>query len=88
MNTTYMQDSGLGRFFAGAARITIIVTVLAFLGLHTLNFFAWTFPDNQAIYRPLGFALTGGGFIAYIAIFKWMAKTNLQRGVAMVERRD
>jgi hypothetical protein len=78
-----MQDSGLGRLFAGAAKVTIVLTVLAFLGLHTLNFFAWTFPADQAIYRPLGFALTGGGFIAYIAIFKWMAKTDLQRFVAI-----
>ena len=82
MNTP-TQSGGLGRLFAGAAKITIVLTVLAFLGLHTLNFFAWTFPEEQAIYRPLGFALTGGGFIAYIAIFKWTAKTDLQRFTAI-----
>ena len=77
------SDSGIGRFFAGAGKVIIALTVLAFLGLHTLNFFAWTFPDEQAIYRPLGFGLTCGAFIAYILIFKFMAKTDLQKFVSM-----
>jgi len=77
------SDSGIGRFFAGAGKVIIALTVLAFLGLHTLNFFAWTFPDEQAIYRPLGFGLTGGAFIAYILIFKFLAKTDLQKFVSM-----
>jgi len=77
------SDSGIGRFFAGAGKVIIALTVLAFLGLHTLNFFAWTFPNEQAIYRPLGFGLTGGAFIAYILIFKFMAKTDLQKFVSM-----
>lgn len=83
MTNQTANDSGIGRFFAGAGKVIVALTVLAFLGMHTLNFFAWTFPDEQAIYRPLGFGLTGGAFIAYILIFKFLAKTDLQKFVSM-----
>jgi len=77
------QGSSLGELFAGAGKTVIILVVLASLGLHTLNFFAWTFPEAQAIYRPLGFGLTGGAFIVYVLVFKYGAKTDLKRFVAL-----
>ena len=78
-----LQGSSLGELFAGAGKTVVILVVLAFLGLHTLNFFAWTFPDDQAMYRPLGFGLTGGAFIVYVLVFKYGAKTDLKRFVAL-----
>ena len=77
------QESSLGSLFAGAAKAIITLIVLVFLGIHTLNFFAWTFPDEQSIYRPLGFGLTGGAFIAYILIFKYAARTKLTQFVSL-----
>lgn len=77
------QDSGIGRLFAGAATAATILTVAAFMGLHSLNFFTWIFPTDQSMYAYLGFGLTGGAFIGYILKFKYQARTDLTRFIAI-----
>lgn len=78
-----MNDSKLGRIFAIALKILIAVTVMLFLGINSINFFTFVFKAEQSLYAYLGFALTGGGVIAYLAILKWDSKTTLGQFVAI-----
>jgi len=71
-------------YFGWAFKIAVALVVLAFLGLHSIRFFQFTFAETDQLYAWLGFGLTGGGLIAYLAIFKWLAKSALHKGVAIV----
>lgn len=72
------------KLLGGAAKIGIALVVLFYLGLQSLNFFTFVFPAEQVFYAYLGFGLTGGGLLCYLAVFKWSAETDLQKTVAMV----
>jgi hypothetical protein len=67
-----------------AAELVAAVVVLAFLGLHSINFFTFVFPPDQLHYAWLGFGLTGGGFVAYLVIFLWKADTILKKWTALI----
>lgn len=67
-----------------AAEFIAASVVLAFLGLHSINFFMFVFPEDQWHYAWLGFGLTGGGFIAYLVIFLWKADTILKKWTALI----
>lgn len=69
--------------FGHALKFLVAAAVLFFLGLHSINFFTFIFADGQSMYAYLGFALTGGGMVAYLGILKWNAKTDLQKAVAI-----
>ena len=71
------------RLFGFAAKIIVSVTVLAFLGLHSLNFFQFTFPPEQWYYSYLGFGLTSGGVILYLVMFMTESDTVLKRFIAI-----
>jgi hypothetical protein len=62
----------------------IALVVLAYLGLHTINFFMYTFPPEQWYLSWLGFGLTGGGLIGYLIVFLWDDGTILQKWVALI----
>jgi hypothetical protein len=63
--------------YVAAALVAVIV--LAFLGLHSLSFFEFTFPDDQSIYAYLGFGLTSGGVVLYLVMLITLAETPLQK---------
>jgi hypothetical protein len=65
-----------------AAKAVIGAVVLAFLGLHSINFFMFTFPVEQSYYAWLGFGLTGGGLVGYLIVFLWEADTALKNFVS------
>jgi hypothetical protein len=69
----------IGAFF----KIVIAMVVIAFLGLKSLDFFYYVTPADQFYYAYLGFGLTGGAVIAYLAIFLWDADTDLRRSIAV-----
>jgi hypothetical protein len=58
--------------------------VLVYLGLHTINFFTFTFPPDQQYLAWLGFGLTGGALIGYLVIFLWAADTDLKKSIAVI----
>jgi hypothetical protein len=58
--------------------------VLVYLGLHTINFFTFTFPPDQQYLAWLGFGLTGGALIGYLIIFLWAADTDLKKSIAVL----
>lgn len=78
------MNKGTPKKLVGAAlKIVIAAVVLVYLGLHTINFFMFTFPPDQWYLSWLGFGLTGGGLIIYLIIFLWDADTQLKKVVAL-----
>ena len=73
----------LGKIFAIIAIALTAVTVLMFLGIHSLGTFEYMFV-SQPLYAWLGFGLTSGAFIAYGAKLKWWSNTLLAKGVAII----
>jgi hypothetical protein len=65
-------------------KILVSLVVLAYLALHTINFFKYTFPADQFYYAYLGFGLTGLGAIAYLCIFLWDADTPIKKTISLI----
>jgi hypothetical protein len=78
-----MNESKLGQIFATALKIGIAIAVMIFLGIQSINFFTYVFTAEQEIYAWLGFALTGGAVLVYLAILKWDSRTPLDQFVAI-----
>ncbi len=66
------------------AKAALVAVVLAFMGLHSINFFMFTFPAEQSYYAWLGFGLTGGGLVGYLIVFLWEADTVLRRWMSVI----
>lgn len=64
-------------------KFAVAAVVLAFLGLHSINFFMFVFPANQEYYAWMGFGLTGGGAVAYLVVFLWEADTVLRKWISI-----
>lgn len=78
-----MKGLTVKKFFGYAAMVVISVIVLFFLGLHSLSFFEFTFPDSQSFYAYLGFGLTSGGVVAYLVMLVTVSDTPLKKGIAI-----
>jgi hypothetical protein len=72
------------RIIGALVEFMLGAVVLTYLGLHTINFFMFTFPPEQEYLAWLGFGLTGGAFIGYLLIFMWGADTDLKKTVALL----
>src|SRR5688572_22768831 len=64
-------------------KFAVSAVVLAFLGLHSINFFMFVFPTDQEYYAWMGFGLTGGGAVAYLVVFLWEADTVLRKWISL-----
>lgn len=62
----------------------VMLMVAGFLALHTLNLFTFVFPSTQSQWAWLGFGFTSLGAIGYLVDFLWLAKTTLQKVVAVI----
>jgi hypothetical protein len=79
------------KLLSSLSKFGIIAAVLAFMGLHSYNFFDMIFPQEQEFYKFLGFALTSGGVVAYAIILlqnrdpitKKSTLTNIEAFVAV-----
>lgn len=78
-----MKGLTVKKFFGYGAMVVVSVIVLAFLGLHSLTFFEFTFPDSQSFYAYLGFGLTSGGVVAYLVMLVTVSDTPLKKGIAI-----
>lgn len=79
-----MKTQNAGYWLAMAGKILITAAVVAFLGLHSVNFFSFAFPSDQSYYAWLGFALTGGGVFVYMLMLKYGQLTEMQKSVSLV----
>lgn len=71
------------KLFGFVAKVIVSIVVLLFLGLHSLNFFQFTFPDDQWFYAYLGFGLTSGGVILYLIMFMTDSDTPLKKFISI-----
>ena len=72
------------KLIGNLAKFVITLVVLAYLALHTVNFFKFTFPADQFYYAYLGFGLTGLGAIGYLIVFLWDADTTIKKTIALI----
>jgi hypothetical protein len=72
------------KLIGSLVKIMVAAVVMVYLGLHTVNFFLYTFPPEKWYYSWLGFGLTGGGLIGYLIVFLWDADTPLKKVVALI----
>ena len=73
-----MDKRQIKKLFGGGIKIGIGGVVAAFLGMHSLNFFQFTFPADQVFFAWLGFGLTGGAAIGYLILFIVDADTPIK----------
>lgn len=66
-----------------AASLLVAIIVLAFLGLHSLSFFEFTFPADQSFYAYLGFGLTSGGVVLYLVMLLTISQTPLKKFIVI-----
>jgi hypothetical protein len=58
--------------------------MLLYLGLHSYNFFTWTFKDDQWIFAVLGLFTTSIGVLLWLAIYLYVAEDGLEKAVSII----
>jgi hypothetical protein len=76
--------SPLGKVFGFMALGIISIGVMIFLGSHSLNFFTYTFTNDDALFAWLGLLLTSIGAVFWLGIFLWNADTTLRQAIALI----
>jgi len=71
------------KIFGGLIKILLGLVVAVFLGMHSLNFFQFTFSQEQQLFAWLGFGLTGGAAIGYLIVFISESDTPLKRVISL-----
>ena len=82
--TTTTKARNAGYWIGFAAKIALAVAMLLYLGLHSYNFFSFTFKGDQWIFAILGLFTTSIGFLLWLAIYLWVAEDGLQKAIAIV----
>jgi hypothetical protein len=62
MNRENRQTGGAGYFLGLIAKMVLAVAMLLYLGMHSYNFFSFTFKGDQWIFSMLGLFTTSIGF--------------------------
>jgi hypothetical protein len=78
------EENGAGWYLGLGSMIVLGVAMLLYLGLHSYNFFTFTFKGDQWIFAILGLFTTSIGFLLWLAIYLWMAKDGLSKAVAIM----
>jgi hypothetical protein len=73
-----------GYFLGLMAKIILAVAMLLYLGLHSYNFFTFTFKGDQWIFAILGLFTTSIGVILWLVIYLYAAEDGLEKSVAIV----
>lgn len=72
------------KFLSGAFKVLLASLVIAFMGIHSYNFFTFTFSDKLQYFAWLGFGLTSVAVIGYLVIFKVGDGSDVQNGIAFI----
>lgn len=78
-----MKRMNVKQLMGAAAEWLIIIVVAAFLAMQSIEFWKFVTPAERPLFAWLGFGLTGGGMVAYLAIIMWRADTQLKKFVAV-----
>jgi hypothetical protein len=78
------QNGTAGYWIGFIAKIVLAVAMLVYLGLHSYNFFTWTFKGDQWIFAILGLFTTSIGFLLWLAIYLYVAEDGLEKAVSIL----
>jgi hypothetical protein len=78
-----MKRMNVKQLMGAFAEWMVIIVVAAYLAINSLDFWIFVTPPDKPLVAYLGFGLTGGGMIAYLAILMWRADTNMKKFIAI-----
>jgi hypothetical protein len=83
---TEKQGSGLpvGYYLGLFAKGTLAIAMLLYLGMHSYNFFSFTFKGDQWIFSILGLFTTSIGFILWLIVYLYAAEDGLEKAVSII----
>jgi hypothetical protein len=73
-----------GYWIGWISKVIMAVAMLLYLGLHSYNFFTWTFKDDQWIFAILGLFTTSIGVLLWLAIYLYVAEDGLEKAVSII----
>ena len=76
-------DNNAGYWIGFFSKIVLAIAMLLYLGMHSYNFFTFTFKGDQWIFSILGLFTTSIGFLLWLAIYLYIARDGLQRAIAI-----
>lgn len=84
-NNTEIKDSRAVGYWLGLfAKIILGVAMLLYLGMHSYNFFSFTFKGDQWIFSILGLFTTSIGFILWLVVYLYAAEDGLEKAVSII----
>lgn len=75
---------GAGYWLGFIAKIVLAVAMLLYLGMHSYNFFTFTFKGDQWIFAILGLFTTSIGFLLWLVIYLYAAEPGLEKAVSII----
>jgi hypothetical protein len=79
-----MNENKTGYWLGMGAKIILAAAMLLYLGMHSYNFFTFTFKGDQWLFAILGLFTTSIGFLLWLAVYMFAAEDGLERAVALV----
>lgn len=83
-NQQRLGDFNAGYWIGFFAKIVLAGAMLLYLGMHSYNFFTFTFQGSQWIFAILGLFTTSIGFLLWLSIYLYVAKDGLQKAIAII----
>jgi hypothetical protein len=84
MNTNTNNERPAGYWLGFIAKIVLGIAMLLYLGMHSYNFFTFTFKGDQWIFAILGLFTTSIGFLLWLAVYLWAAEDGLEKAVSII----
>jgi hypothetical protein len=78
------KNKSAGWYLGLFAKIVLGVAMLLYLGLHSYNFFTFTFKGDQWIFSILGLFTTSIGFLLWLAVYLYAAEDGLEKAISIV----
>ena len=80
-----ISDMTAGEILGWIGGMALLLVVLGFLALHSMNAFVFIFKDGQEYLAPLGFGMTGGAAVVYlIKLINSSKATNLKKTIYFI----
>lgn len=78
------NNKSVGYYLGLFAKIILAVAMLLYLGMHSYNFFSFTFKGDQWIFSILGLFTTSIGFILWLVVYLYAAEDGLEKAVSII----
>jgi len=78
------KNKPVGYWLGFFAKIILAVAMLLYLGMHSYNFFTFTFKGDQWIFSILGLFTTSIGFILWLVVYLYAAEDGLEKAISIL----